>query len=281
MARAVFCYIPDSFHDVIHDKHIHLERKIFPPLILFLQRNAINVLPAFIIDMEDNTLRICPLLERREEFRCNIPANEKAFCGIAGSRIVNLGIDRNLKSLVQICIFIDIHCTDTVSMSEDRKKVKVSNVLQSMILTDTKGTGHMVLTPTYHVFEMYKGFMGATFLPMEIKCDSMDVRGDSHAKGGRRIPILSASAAKQKDGSIIISLANVSLDEAQEVEIALGNIKAEDVNGSILSCKSVTDYNDFEHPENVCPREFKSAKLSKGTLKTSIPAKSIVVLNLK
>ena len=168
--------------------------------------------------------------------------------------------------------------TDRVRMANI---AQVVNVLQSMILTDTKGTGHMVLTPTYHVFEMYKGFMGATYLPLEIKCDSMDVRGDNHAKGGRRIPLLSASAARQKDGAIIISMANVSLDETQDVEIALGNIKPENVSGRILSCKSVTDYNDFEHLENVCPREFKSAKLSKGTLKASIPAKSIVVLNLK
>lgn len=167
--------------------------------------------------------------------------------------------------------------TDRVRMANI---AQVVNVLQSMILTDTIGTGHMVLTPTYHVFEMYKGFMGATYLPMDIKCDSISVRGDSHAKNGRRIPVLSASAAMQKDGSVIISLANISLEEAQDVEITLGNTNAKAVSGRMLSCKSVADYNDFDHPENVTPQEFKDAKLSKGILKTSIPAKSIVVLNV-
>lgn len=168
--------------------------------------------------------------------------------------------------------------TDRVRMANI---AQVVNVLQSMILTDTKGTGHMVLTPTYHVFEMYKGFMGATSLPLTLTCDSMDVRGDSHAKDGRRIPLVSASAAKQADGSLIISLANVSLDENQDVEIALGNNAPKAVSGRILSCKSIADYNDFDHPNVVAPQEFKGAKLKKGTIKMQIPAKSIVVLNVK
>ena len=159
---------------------------------------------------------------------------------------------------------------------------QVVNVLQSMILTDTKGTGHMVLTPTYHVFNMYKDFQEATYLPMDVKCDSMDVRGDSHAKDGRKIPLVSTSAAKKADGTIVVSLANVSLDKAQEVEFKLDGAAApKAVNGQILTCKKVTDYNDFEHPEVVKPAVFKDAKVKKNTLKVKIPAKSIVVLKIK
>jgi alpha-N-arabinofuranosidase len=40
------------------------------------------------------------------------------------------------------------------------------NVLQAMILTDGKD---MLLTPTYHVFDMYKPFKGAMPLPAEVK----------------------------------------------------------------------------------------------------------------
>jgi alpha-N-arabinofuranosidase len=42
----------------------------------------------------------------------------------------------------------------------------------------------------------------------------------------------------------------------------------------------VTDYNDFEHPDVVAPKEFKDAKLKKGQLTVKLPAKSIVVLNI-
>lgn len=168
------------------------------------------------------------------------------------------------------------HC-DRVRMANI---AQVVNVLQSMILTDTKGTGHMVLTPTYHVFEMYKSFMGATYLPIDLACDSMQVRGDSHAKDGRKIPLISASAAKQADGTIVMSLANVSLDKAQTIELTLDGVEAKSVSGRILACKSIADYNDFDNPDMIAPTEYKGAKLKKGKLTMEIPAKSIVVVNI-
>ena len=159
---------------------------------------------------------------------------------------------------------------------------QIVNVLQSMILTDTKGTGHMVLTPTYHVFNMYKDFQEATYLPMDVKCDSMDVRGDDHARDGRKIPLVSTSAAKKADGTIVVALANVSLDKAQQVEFNLDGAAApKTITGLILSCNKVSDYNDFEHPDVVKPAAFKDAKVKKNTLKVKIPAKSIVVLKIK
>ena len=159
---------------------------------------------------------------------------------------------------------------------------QIVNVLQSMILTDTKGTGHMVLTPTYHVFNMYKDFQEATYLPMDVKCDSMDVRGDDHARDGRKIPLVSTSAAKKADGTIVVALANVSLDKAQQVEFNLDGAAApKTVTGQILSCNKVSDYNDFAHPDVVKPAVFKDAKVKKNTLKVKIPAKSIVVLKIK
>ncbi len=168
--------------------------------------------------------------------------------------------------------------TDRVRMANI---AQVVNVLQSMILTDQKGTGHMVLTPTYHVFEMYKGFQEATYLPMDIKCDSMQVRGDKHAKGGRNIPLLSTSAAKRTDGSIIVSLANVDIDNEQTVEINVDGVSPKNVEGRILTCKAVTDYNDFDHPNNIAPTAFKGMKLKKDKLTVKVPAKSIVVVNIK
>ncbi len=165
---------------------------------------------------------------------------------------------------------------------------QVVNVLQSMILTDTKGTGHMVLTPTYHVFEMYKPFQDATFLPFDLSCEKRKVRHDmnkemdeSTAEGFRILPLVSASAAKTADGTVVISLANVSLDKKKEVEINIDDLKAKNVSGRILTSKNVADYNDFDNPSRVKPEPFKDAKLKKGKLTVNLPTKSIVVLELK
>ena len=62
---------------------------------------------------------------------------------------------------------------------------QIVNVLQSMILTSGK---NMVLTPTYYVFKMYNVHQDATYIPLELNCDMMDVRDN------RRIPMVSATA---------------------------------------------------------------------------------------
>ena len=175
--------------------------------------------------------------------------------------------------------------TDRVRMANI---AQVVNVLQSMILTDQTGTGHMVLTPTYHVFQMYTPFMEATYLPIDMECETIKVRheyfkpiDESHDKGYRTLPLLSASAAKTQNGSLVLSLTNVSLDKEQDLNIKLDGFNAKMVSGRILTAKSVADYNDFEHPQKVAPQEFKGAKLTKGVLNVKLPAKSIVVLSIK
>ena len=152
---------------------------------------------------------------------------------------------------------------------------QVVNVLQSMILTDMKGNGHMVLTPTYHVFRMYQPFQDATALPLEISCDSIKVREN------QTIPTIYSSAAKTKDNSIIVSLANISLDKSQDIDIASDLSTINNITGEILKCKNISDYNDFEHPQTITPHVFKDMKIKKNIIKIKIPAKSIVVLNIK
>src|SRR5690606_1401586 len=66
------------------------------------------------------------------------------------------------------------------------------NVLQAMILTDGP---RMTLTPTYHVFHMYRPFQGATHLPAEIETPQYVV-------GDVTVPSVSVSAARGEDGRI-------------------------------------------------------------------------------
>ena len=99
--------------------------------------------------------------------------------------------------------------------------------------------------------------------------------------GYRPCPMLSASAAKTTDGSIVLAVTNVSLDKAQTIDFALEGYAAKTVSGRILTSKNVADFNDFQHPNVVAPAQFKDAKLNKGVLTVNIPANSIVVLKIK
>ena len=175
--------------------------------------------------------------------------------------------------------------TDRVKMANI---AQVVNVLQSMILTDQKGTGHMVLTPTYHVFKMYTPFQEATYLPVDLPTETIQVskayfkeKEGAKDAGYRPCPMLSASAAKTTDGGLVLAITNVSLDKAQTIDFNLAGYKAKEVSGEILTSKKADDFNDFEHPEVVAPKAFKDVKLKKNTLTVKMPAKSIVVLNIK
>ena len=90
-----------------------------------------------------------------------------------------------------------------------------------------------------------------------------------------------SATASRKDGLTHISLSNVDLNEEQEITIKLDGMNIKSVSGRILTSDKIDDYNSFENPDVVCPKEFKDAKISKNTLKVKLPAKSIVTLELK
>lgn len=162
---------------------------------------------------------------------------------------------------------------------------QIANVLQSMILTDQKDGGHLVLTPTYHVFRMYTPFQEATSLPTCVRCDTMTVRCDYEKPlspaNTNPLPVVAASSAKAKDGSLVVSLANVLLDKAQTVQISLNGMTPKLATGTILTSSKIDDYNDFSHPATVTPQAFSGARIKKGQLIVTLPAKSIVVLTVK
>lgn len=145
------------------------------------------------------------------------------------------------------------------------------NVLQAVILTDEE---KMLLTPTYHVMEMYKVHQDATLLPMEI--DSED-----YVVGGEKLPAISASASKDKNGVTHISLVNIDGSKTHDVSVAIDGAKYKNVIGRILTSKNIQDHNTFDNPEKVKPTAFKGAKLKGNTLDVKLPPFSVVVLELK
>ena len=148
---------------------------------------------------------------------------------------------------------------------------QIVNVLQAMILTEGP---KMVLTPTFYVFEMYKKHMGAVNLPLEVQCDSLIAHN-------RKYPSISISASKNTSNEILITLANADPDNEKKIDLEIENNNISKINGSILTAKTTDSYNSFENPEVVKPTEFKNAKVTKKGIKITIPAKSIISLQLQ
>jgi alpha-L-arabinofuranosidase len=145
------------------------------------------------------------------------------------------------------------------------------NVLQAMILTDGP---RMVLTPTYHVFSMFRPFQDATLLPTELKVGS-------YATGGLSVPQLSVSAARTASGAIALALVNLDPHQAVSLSTALVGSTVKQVKGSVLTAAAMDARNTFEAPQAVQPRAFTGAKLDHGRLNVNLPPKSVVVLTLE
>lgn len=145
-----------------------------------------------------------------------------------------------------------------------------ANVLQAMLLT--KGD-KMVKTPTFYVFKSYVPHMDAQLIPLSVATDTLTVRNK------RTVPVVTATASR-KNGVTTISLTNISLDKAKDIDIDLAGIKAKKVTGEIITAKDVHAYNDFDRAEEVTLKEFKGAKIKNGRLTLTLPAHSIVTLSL-
>ena len=150
---------------------------------------------------------------------------------------------------------------------------QVVNVLQAMILTNET---EMVLTPTYHVFEMYNVHQNAEFVASDILTKTV--------KSDRKYPVPEVDATvSRKDGVMNISLVNTDLKKAKKVLITFDNEKAVSAvtAARVLTSKDVHDYNDFGKANVVEPKAFKDYKLTKAGLEVTLPPCSIAVLAAK
>jgi alpha-N-arabinofuranosidase len=145
------------------------------------------------------------------------------------------------------------------------------NVLQSLILTDKD---KMLLTPTYHVFDLYKVHQDARSLPLQYWTPD-------YVHGGEKIPAVNASASKDSTGAIHISFVNLDPTNKVNVRANLSGLGFKTVQGQVLTAARFTDVNSFDAPNRVKPVVFSGARKDGNDLVVELPAMSVVVLELK
>jgi len=145
------------------------------------------------------------------------------------------------------------------------------NVLQAVILTNKE---KIILTPTFHVMEMFNVHQDAQLLPVQ-------VNSSDYVQGKEKLPAVSVSASRGKDGLTHISLVNIDAGKSQDVTIDVRGGKYSSVSGRILSSSKLQDHNTFEQADKIKPKEFSGAKLSGSSLQITLPPFSVVVLTLK
>ncbi|MDR1022756.1 MAG: alpha-N-arabinofuranosidase [Prevotellaceae bacterium] len=171
-----------------------------------------------------------------------------------------------IVAAVNLNIF-NAHC-DRVKMANLAQTV---NVLQAVILTDKE---KMLLTPTYWAYYLYKVHQDATLLPISLKSNKYELNG-------KAMDAVSVSASRNAAGKIHITLVNIDPNKAQAIEAELRGVAAQKISGKILTSAKISDYNSFGNPNAVSVKDFKDAKLSKGILSISLPAKSVLMLEVE
>lgn len=143
------------------------------------------------------------------------------------------------------------------------------NVLQALVMTEGE---KMILTPTYYVFEMYKGHHDATLLPLHLE-------SESYVYEGTEVPALSASASK-KDGEILLSIVNAHPHQPADLLVDLRGQELSRVAGRILTATALDGHNTYDNPDVVKPAPFNEGSLRNNQLRVTIPAKSVVVFEI-
>jgi alpha-N-arabinofuranosidase len=172
-----------------------------------------------------------------------------------------------LRDAVSAAIALNIfnNHADRVTMANIAQTV---NVLQAMILTEGS---KMLLTPSYHVFDMFKEHQDALLLPFALNVAN-------YAYAGREIPGLSVSASKNKTGAITVTIANPDPANAVELKLEIRPAAIKTVSARVLSSKAMQDYNGFDDDgEKVRPQNY-PVEIADGSIRATLPAKSVVSL---
>ena len=163
---------------------------------------------------------------------------------------------------------------DVFNRHADRVKManiaQTVNVLQAMVLTDGP---KMLLTPTYHVFEMYSVHQDATLVPAELTCADYEL-------DGQKIPGISASCSKAKDGKLNLTLSNVNPATSAALAVELGGAGGRVTAARVLTADTMQAHNTFEKADAVKPAPFTAFKADGGVVTVELPAKSLVVLEI-
>jgi alpha-N-arabinofuranosidase len=159
------------------------------------------------------------------------------------------------------------HC-DRVKMAN---LAQIVNVLQAVILTKEE---KIVLTPTYHVMEMYNVHQDATLLPVNVATQEYQL-------GKETLPAISASASKDKNGITHLSLVNIDAKKTHDISIVINGGAYKSVTGRILTSDKLQNHNTFDNPGKIKPALFTGATVNNAGLKVKIPPFSVIVLELK
>ena len=159
------------------------------------------------------------------------------------------------------------HC-DRVRMANIAQTV---NVLQAMLLTDGD---RMILTPTYHVFEMFKGHQGGIHLPVDLGCRA-------YVLGTESIPSVHASASRNSAGAVLVTLCHLNPLREAELDLRVQGLRLRRARGRVLTAPAMHSHNTFDDASVVVPRNLERLRVQGDRVQLTLPARSVTTITLE
>ena len=145
------------------------------------------------------------------------------------------------------------------------------NVLQSAILTEGP---KMLLTPTYHIFHMYKYHQDAELVESFVEGNKIVGTEEN------QVPEISESVSVSADGTVNVTINNLSASAGVPVEMVLTEMEPSQIEAAILTGK-MNAYNTFEEPETVKEEIFTDYKADGRKISFTMPACSVIAFRIK
>lgn len=157
--------------------------------------------------------------------------------------------------------------SDRVTMANLAQMI---NVLQSVILTEGD---KMVLTPTYHVFDLYKGHQNATLVESYIQADNLHIND-------AQLPHLHVSASEREDHRMHLTIVNLSANADVALHSYLEGRSFTKAHIRYVT-GAITDHNTFEHPDQIAIQTAESMDIHNNELQLTIRCCSVYEIVLE
>jgi alpha-N-arabinofuranosidase len=166
---------------------------------------------------------------------------------------------------------------DTFNRHPD--KVIMANCAQLINCLNSLFLAHedkFVLTPVYHVFQMYSAHQGAQAVRVNFMSPNISYMRDDRPATFWGLK----GSASLRDKELAISVVNPDVSQPREAHIDLGDAKAMSGTVTTLSNSDIHAHNTFENPDMVRPQS-QELKLSGSELRYTFPAASVSLLQIR
>ncbi len=159
-------------------------------------------------------------------------------------------------------------------------KVAMANVAQLVNCLHSLFLAHddrFVVTPTFHVFEMYGAHVGgqavrSVFSAPRVSYDRVNAMGSMWTLAG---------SASVKERTLTVTVVNAHVAEPHEAEVALRGATAASVRAARISADDIHAHNTFEHPDVVRAVDVPVTPPRNGVIVHTFPPASITRLTIE